>query len=164
MSRPADANASPFSTSTLLDQLNATATDSISSTRSASPAPEQTGTGGSRPSSNPSSRKDSPRPLPKAPLSKEVAQRLLRNSTVKPVQRFDSADYFLTRHKEQEQQKRQSEQGEASEEAAVKDAAEAAEQPLAPPRIIDNRRRLSSPLKERRRTSSPLPFDDGGER
>lgn len=35
-----------------------------------------------------------PRVLPKAPQGKEVAQRLLRNSTMHPVKRFDSADYF----------------------------------------------------------------------
>ena len=47
-------------------------------------------------------------------------------------------------------------QSEQSEEA---DAPEAVDQPLAPP-LIDNRRRLSSPLKERQRTSSPIAFDD----
>ena len=48
------------------------------------------------------SSKASPRPLslPKAPLSQEVAKRLLRNATVRPVQRFDSADYFLQLHQE----------------------------------------------------------------
>lgn len=47
-------------------------------------------------------RKASPRPLalPKAPMSQEVAQRMIRNSTVRPVQRFDSADYFLQQHLE----------------------------------------------------------------
>ena len=147
-----------FSTFTLLDSLNATA--SSATTRTASPTPEQTGTSSSRPStgsrsrpsSNPGSRKDSPRPLPKAPLSQDVAQRILRNSSRVAVQRFDSAEYFLSLHKEQ--QKRQSEQ---SEEA---DAPEAVDQPLAPPPLIDNRRRLSSPLKERQRTSSPIAFDD----
>ena len=132
----------------LLDSLNATA--SSATTRTASPTPEQTGTSSSRPSSNPGSRKDSPRPLPKAPLSQDVAQRILRNSSRVAVQRFDSAEYFLSLHKEQ--QKRQSEQ---SEEA---DAPEAVDQPLAPP-LIDNRQRLSSPLKERQRTSSPIAFD-----
>ena len=150
-------NGSAFSTFTLLvDSLNATA--SSATTRTASPTPEQTGTSSSRPStgsrsrpsSNPGSRKDSPRPLPKAPLSQDVAQRILRNSSRVAVQRFDSAEYFLSLHKEQ--QKRQSEQ---SEEA---DAPEAVDQPLAPP-LIDNRRRLSSPLKERQRTSSPIAFD-----
>ena len=151
-----NSNGSAFSTFTLLaDSLNATA--SSATTRTASPTPEQTGTSSSRPStgsrsrpsSNPGSRKDSPRPLPKAPLSQDVAQRILRNSSRVAVQRFDSAEYFLSLHKEQ--QKRQSEQ---SEEA---DAPEAVDQPLAP--LIDNRRRLSSPLKERQRTSSPIAFD-----
>ena len=140
MTSPSKINGA-FSTFTLLvDSLNATA--SSATTRTASPTPEQTGT---------SSRKDSPRPLPKAPLSQDVAQRILRNSSRVAVQRFDSAEYFLSLHKEQ--QKRQSEQ---SEEA---DAPEAVDQPLAPP-LIDNRRRLSSPLKERQRTSSPIAFDD----
>ena len=148
MTSPSKINASAFSTFTLLvDSLNATA--SSATTRTASPTPEQTGSR-SRPSSNPGSRKDSPRPLPKAPLSQDVAQRILRNSSRVAVQRFDSAEYFLSLHKEQ--QKRQSEQ---SEEA---DAPEAVDQPLAPP-LIDNRRRLSSPLKERQRTSSPIAFD-----
>lgn len=43
--------------------------------------------------------------LPKAPQSKEVAQRLIRNSTIRPVQRFDSADYFLTLHQVTEQKR-----------------------------------------------------------
>ena len=42
------------------------------------------------------SRKASP--LPKAPQGQVVAQRLLRNSSIRPVQRFDSADYFLSQY------------------------------------------------------------------
>lgn len=44
-----------------------------------------------------------PKVLPKAPQSDEVAQRLLRNSTIRPVQRFDSADYFLEQWEQQQQ-------------------------------------------------------------
>ena len=48
--------------------------------------------------------------------------------------------------------------GAKSEQSEEADAPEAVDQPLAPP-LIDNRRRLSSPLKERQRTSSPIAFD-----
>ena len=58
----------------------------------------------SRPDSGSRTRKASPLPrtpaaLPKAPMSKEVAQRLLRNGSA-PIKRFDSADYFLQLHNE----------------------------------------------------------------
>ena len=45
-----------------------------------------------------SSRHAPPKELPKAPQSKEVAQRLLKHSTIRPIQRFDSADYYLDQH------------------------------------------------------------------
>jgi hypothetical protein len=35
---------------------------------------------------------------PKAPLTEAVAKRLLYHSTIRPVQRFDSADFFLDQH------------------------------------------------------------------
>merc|ERR1719424_425567 len=35
---------------------------------------------------------------PKAPQSEAVAKRLLYHSTIRPVQRFDSADFFLDQH------------------------------------------------------------------
>lgn len=39
-----------------------------------------------------------PKALPKAPQSEAVAKRLLYHSTIRPVQRFDSADFFLDQH------------------------------------------------------------------
>jgi hypothetical protein len=36
-------------------------------------------------------------PLPKAPTSEEMARRILANSNAKPVQRFDSADYYMNK-------------------------------------------------------------------
>lgn len=48
-----------------------------------------------------------PKALPKAPMSEAVAKRLLYHSTVRPLQRFDSADFFLDQHakaREQEQE------------------------------------------------------------
>jgi len=50
-----------------------------------------------------------PRVLPKAPQSHEVAQRLLRNSSMQPVKRFDSADYFKDRWLDQQKEKLQRE-------------------------------------------------------
>jgi len=46
-----------------------------------------------------------PRVLPKAPQSHEVAQRLLRNSSMQPVKRFDSADYFKDLWLDQQKEK-----------------------------------------------------------
>lgn len=43
-----------------------------------------------------------PRLLPKAPTSEAVARRLWMNSNYVPVKRFDSADYFLSKHHEQQ--------------------------------------------------------------
>ena len=51
------------------------------------------------------SSKGSPASLPKAPQSKQVAQRLLMHSNMRPVQRFDSADYFMKLHDVAEQKK-----------------------------------------------------------
>jgi len=73
------------------------------------PAIDRPGSGGARPGSG------GLRKPPRAPQSEEVAQRLIRSS-VRPVQRFDSADYFLQLHNEQ--QKRLSGENSASSSAA----------------------------------------------
>lgn len=67
-------------------------------------------------------RKASPRRLPKAPQGREVAQRLLRNSSLQPVKRFDSADYFkdlwLLDQKEKQRERADGEEEEAGAPAA----------------------------------------------
>ena len=82
--------------------------DAPRSSHAASPMEEDALTpaemGGTR--TRKASPKASPRSLPKAPQGELVAQRLLRNATARPIQRFDSADYFL--HLHHEQQRRQS--------------------------------------------------------
>ena len=55
-----------------------------------------------------------------------VAQRLLRNSSIRPVQRFDSADYFLNLHIEQQRR--------LSNEASQQASTQASRDPSPPPR------------------------------
>merc|ERR1712146_805178 len=67
-------------------------------------------------------------PLPKAPQGSDVAKRLLHHAALRknPVQRFDSADYFLEQHKEQQRR--------SSESSAMSDAME---QQLEPPQQLE---------------------------
>merc|ERR1719424_2487262 len=68
-------------------------------TRTASPlSTSRPGSGTSRPGSGGDSSARHPIRMPKAPQSKEVAQRLIMNSNLRPIARFDSADYFLNLH------------------------------------------------------------------
>ena len=53
-------------------------------------------------SSGTAQRTHKPSPLPKAPQGAEVAQRLLKHASIRPVQRFDSADYFLQLHEQRQ--------------------------------------------------------------
>ena len=39
-----------------------------------------------------------PAALPKAQMSAQCAQRMIRNATVSKIKRFDSADYFMHQH------------------------------------------------------------------
>ena len=100
---------------------------SACSTRNASPLST------SRPGSGDSAGRH-PIRMPKAPQSKEVAQRLIRHSQMRPIARFDSADYFLTLHNAE--QKRLSEAVESGEEkpkAELSDGSEWLDQTPPPP-------------------------------
>ena len=47
--------------------------------------------------------RSAPKTLPKGPQSQEVAQRIIKHSTLRPVKRFDSADYFLEQYEVRKQ-------------------------------------------------------------
>ena len=86
-------------------------------------------------------RKASPRRLPKATPGKEVAQCLLRN--VRPVQRFDSADYFMQLH--QDKQRRESAPEASAEHASSAAEAEQSSGRAGSPPISDEAGRLEQP-------------------
>lgn len=91
-------------------------------------------------------RKASPMPLPRAPQGKVIAQRLLHNSTARPVQRFDSADYFLSLHHQQQRKLTDGEAPSAPAAAAVLGAVPLVEgKPEPPPPITRPDVRLRSP-------------------
>ena len=73
-----------------------------------------------------------PKTLPKAPQSEEVAKRLLYHSTIRPVQRFDSADFFLDQHyaKARAQEQEQTAADRTSD-AVMEDAETPSDQPAA---------------------------------
>ena len=109
-------------------------------------------------------RKASPRKyagLPKAPQGKLVAQRLMRNATMRPVQRFDSADYFLQQHNDRNKAAASTPASDdedvstaASASAAETAACSELEQPSPPPPLARDTANTGSS------TGSPLPLKD----
>lgn len=96
-------------------------------------------------------RKASPRaPLPKAPQSSSVAQRLLKNSTTVPVKRFDSADYFLNIALQKRKDSEQNLDPQPGAKASL--AAPAQETTLLPPPLSAREHRLSPQSALRRDT------------
>jgi hypothetical protein len=96
-----------------------------------------------------------PAPLPKAPQCEEVAQRLLRNSTLVPVKRFDSADYFLSLHVEQQRLARE-------EDERLSRSHQSQPQQLQTPLPIEERTQPPPPLSVRHRQQGSWSLSSGG--
>ena len=104
-------------------------------------------------------RKASPRRLPKATQGNEVAKSLLRN--FRPVQRFDSADYFMELH--QDKQRRLSAPEASTEHASSSAVAEVSSGKVgSAPNSEAGRLERPPPLVRDEHSTSPSIVEDAG--